>query len=206
MPNERLHKYEPEKGVPYARMYAMYKDVPEDKKLFYYASNDLDCANFASQCLWAAYGGWLQGDDNITIRENRKRITGMTGMVPGVWYGSTTFPGPPRWSSVEGLFAYLVSNQSAGPRGVKIAEGTWDMVNPEMIQAGDIVQMVVIGYADYRYGHNLYVTQAGSSFSDILICCHSYDRLDSPMSEFSGNPDIYKKMRLIRMKDAYFNS
>ncbi len=205
MPDGRLHPYDREKGISYARMYALYKEVPQEKRLFFYAANELDCANFASQCLWAAYGGWLPGEDEPTIVENRKRIANMQGMVPGTWYGSATFAGPARWSGVEALFAYLIANQSKGPRGVKTAEGTWDKIDPGLIQAGDIIQMVVAGYADYRYGHTLYVTQEGPTFGDILICCHSYDRRDSPLSEFSGNPDMYKKMRLIRMKDAYFN-
>lgn len=200
-----LYQYEPEKGIPYARMYALYADVPAEKRLFFYARDELDCANFASQCIWASYGGWIEGDSPAIIEQNRKRIADYVRQVPDVWNGSATFPGTPRWSRVEALFAYLVSNQSTGPRGIKTAEGTWNTVAPGMIQTGNIIQLVVTGYADYRYGHNLYVTQQGPTFDDILICCHSYDRLDAPLSSFSEHPDMYPKLRVIRLKDASFD-
>jgi hypothetical protein len=57
----------PQNGIAYARMYALYAFVPEAKRLFYYDSGT-DCANFASQCIWAAYGGWVNGSDPECIR------------------------------------------------------------------------------------------------------------------------------------------
>ena len=45
---------------------------------------------------------------------------------------------------------------------------------------GDVLQLVVRSYIPGQYGHSLYVTKSGRTWDDILICCHSYDRLDEP--------------------------
>jgi hypothetical protein len=64
--------------------------------------------------------------------------------------------------------------------------------------------MVVASYTSERYGHSLYVTKEGAQWEDVTICCHSFDRLDAPMSVFSQFPDNYKKLRVLRFESAQF--
>ena len=194
--------YNAERGVEYARAYADYYRVSEDKRLFFYGIND--CTNFCSQCVWAAYGGWLPGFDDKKIEENKKRINSNIRMVPYIWYGSRYFSGSNKWCSVEEFYEYSVSMKSNGPMAYKIYEGDWISFDPAMVKEGDVIQMVIKSYAPYRYGHCLYVTQRGSTTKQIKICCHTYDRLDTPLSEFSDQPGEYIKLRVIRFKDAYF--
>lgn len=194
--------YNAASGVEYARLYADYYGLSEDKRLFFYDSND--CTNFCSQCVWAAYGGWIPGLNDSAIKENKQRINNNIRMTPYIWYGSRYFSGSNKWCRVAELYDYSVSMKSNGPLAYKIYEGNWQSLKPTDVWEGDVIQMVIKSYAPYRYGHCLYVTQRGSSLNQIKICCHSYDRLDAPLSEFSSLPDIYTKLRVIRFQDAYF--
>ncbi len=194
--------YDSAKGVEYARYYANYYSVREDKRLFYYDNND--CTNFCSQCVWAAYGGWLPGDDEPVIKENKERIKRNIRMIPSIWYGSGSFGGSGKWCRVVEFYDYLVSKKNNGPLATKIYEGEWQTLNPSIVNEGDVIQMVIKSYASYRYGHCLYVTQRGNSLDQIKICCHTYDRRDAPLSGFSNFSEEYTKLRVIRFQSADF--
>lgn len=204
MPELKLYKYDAEAGVNYALKYANYYSLPENQRLFYYAENGSDCSNFISQCLWASYGGYLPGDDLSTIQKNISRIKTYVRQVTPVWFGSTAFPGSTNWCNVEALYNYLVSQKSEGPKGKMIAEGLFTDVQPTIFKNGDVIQLIVKGYNYGRFGHSLYVTQEGSNYYDVRICCHSYDRRNTPLMEFAEQPEVYPKMRLLRMSDSYF--
>ena len=202
-PAVHIYEYDPDNGARYAQAFALYSEVPEDMRIFFYDAAGNDCANFASQCIWAAYGGWIPGTAEPVAALNRQRVKENVRQT-GIWYGSASFAGTPRWCRVEELFAYLTAKKASGPQGVRVAEGTWDSVRPESIQKGDLVQLVVSGYAPYRYGHNLYVTKQGRSYSDTRVCCHSYDRRNAPLTSFSLFPDAYPKLRVIHFLPAGF--
>jgi hypothetical protein len=125
-------------------------------------------------------------------------------MIPFVWCGSAYFSGSNNWCRVVDFYNYLLAPKNFGPAAFKIYEGNWENADLSNIAEGDIIQMVVLGYAPNRYGHCLYVTKGGTSYDDIRICCHSYDRLDAPLSEFSNFPEQYPKIRIMRFKDANF--
>lgn len=194
--------YDSAKGVEYARYYANYYRIREDKRLFFYDSND--CTNFCSQCVWAAYGGWLPGYDESAIKENKERIKSNIRMIPFIWYGSHSSSGSNKWCRVVEFYDYSVSIKNNGPFALKIYDGQWQNFNPSSVREGDVIQMVIKSYASYRYGHCLYVTQRGDSLNQIKICCHTYDRLDAPLSEFSNFPEEYTRLRLIRFQNADF--
>ncbi|MGI6124628.1 MAG: amidase domain-containing protein [Acetivibrionales bacterium] len=196
--------YDEKKGIAYARLYAEYFNLHDNKKLFFYDSNGSDCTNFCSQCVWAAYGGWIPGIDDSIVNENKQRIKKQIRMVPSVWYGSLFFSGSNKWCRVVEFYDYSLLPKSFGPLAYKIYEGDWQGFSPMVVEAGDIIQLVVKTYAPYRYGHCLYVTQEGATNYEIKICCHSYDRLDAPLSEFSSFPEIYTKLRVMRFKSAEF--
>lgn len=198
------YAYDPMLGSAYARQYANYSGIPENQRLFFYDVNGSDCTNFCCQCVWAAYGGWIPGIDSKTMAENKENIKMSVRMAPSVWYGSLFFSGSNKWCRVVEFHDYALIYKTFGPNAYQVFEGSWQELKPPVIQEGDVIQMVVASYAPYRYGHCLYVTQRGASFNDIKICCHSYDRLDAPLSEFSSFPDQYTKLRLMRFKAASF--
>lgn len=199
-----LFSYNAELGAQYARLYADYNNVPENLRIFFYDRNGSDCTNFCSQCVWAAYGGWIPGSDERAAQENKDRLRRTIRMAPLEWYGSLFFVGSNKWCRVVEFHDYLLATKPHGPSAYKVFEGNWQSLEPSIIKKGDVIQLVVASYAPYRYGHCLYVTQGGNSCEDIKICCHSYDRLDAPLSEFSSLPEDYTKLRILRFKDAGF--
>lgn len=190
--------YLPENGVQYARGFALHEQVPEGDRLFYYSPGD-NCTNFISQCVWAAYGGWLSYAPTAV---NASRIRQDVRMVGGVWYGSYWHIGSVRWCRVEEFYTYVTAVKARGPVAAQIAAGTFDTVDPSVLRRGDVVQMVVATYVPDRFGHGLYVTEPGTGWDDVRVCCQSYDRLDAPMAEFARYPDIYTRLRVLRFSPA----
>lgn len=195
--------YNPRNATAYARAYALYSRVPQESRLFFYSSGN-DCANFVSQCVWAGYGGWIEGMERQTVEANRERIKKHIRMAPFVWYGSTNFSGSVKWCRVVEFCSYVLAEKDFGPKASLIAEGDWGSISPGIIREGDVLQFVVQSYIPGQYGHSVYVTKEGRSWDDILICCHSFDRLDEPLSSFSMFPDQYPRLRVIRFSGAKF--
>ncbi|MCX7772221.1 MAG: amidase domain-containing protein [Clostridia bacterium] len=193
------------RGVEYARAYADYFSVPENKRLFYYDTAGVDCTNFISQCVWAAYGGWMPGMDGKTIARNKERMNAHLGMVPFVWYGSSYYVGSNKWCRVMEFYAFSISPKGSGPMAAPLFEGTWETLDPSILKEGDVLQLVVKSYVPTRFGHSLYITQAGNTLSEVLVCCHSYDRLDGPLTEFSSFPAEYTRLRVLRFTEADLN-
>jgi hypothetical protein len=202
----KTYSYNALLGKLYAQAFALYDNVPREQRLFYYAHGE-NCTNFISQCVWAAYGGWMPGFTENVVAKNAARILSDTRQVKGIWYGSRSNIGSNRWCRVEEFYSYVTDSRKAfGPMAKEITQGDWESVEPSLILEGDVVQLVVTDYIPDRFGHGLYVTRAGSSWDDILICCNTEDRLSEPMGWFSQFPDIYSRMRVLRFSDAVFNS
>lgn len=196
--------FDPDTGALYARSFALYDYVPPAQRLFFHAEDD--CTNFISQCVWAAYGGWLPGFTKEKTDENAGRIRRNIRQVKGVWYGSSSFVGSNKWCRVEEFYAFVTGRKERGPSARLIAEGDFNRVDPAVIQKGDVVQLVVASYTPDRYGHSLYVTVPGTTWQGVKICCHTYDRLDAPMTEFTQYPDVYRKLRVLRFGPAVFDA
>lgn len=200
------YEYNPRAGSLFAQSFALYDNVPKSEQLFYYAQG-LDCTNFISQCVWASYGGWIPGFTESVANKNLMRIKQDVRQVKGIWYGSKTNIGSNRWCRVEEFFSYVTDTSKIfGPMAKEIARGDWSNVKPAIIAQGDIIQLVVSTYTPNRFGHQLYVTRSGPSWDDILVCCHSDDRLDEPAGWFSQFPEVYTKMRILRFSNAVFES
>lgn len=196
--------YDPRRGRIYAQAFALYYNVPPEKRLFYYGEGQ-DCTNFISQCVWAAYGGWIPGFTQNITEINARRILDDVRQIRGIWYGSKSNVGANRWCRVEEFYNYVTDDKKEyGPKARKIAEGDWNSVDPSVIEQGDVIQLVVTTYVPDRFGHGLYVTKSGGSWDDVFICCHTDDRLDEPLGWFAQFPDEYKKMRIIRFYSTEF--
>lgn len=201
-----IFDFNADKGSVYAQTYALYDNLPQEQKLFYH-DPEADCTNFISQCVWAAYGGWITGFSPEKVSQNEQRILNDIRQVKNIWYGSKSFVGSNNWCRAVEFFDFATQNNKAfGPQADKIDEGIWSEVDPRIIIKGDVVQMVVTSYAPNRYGHGLYVTKQGETWEDILICCHSDDRLNEPLSSFSQDPKTYAKIRILRFLPSNFKS
>jgi hypothetical protein len=202
----QLFSYDANQGSMYAQTYALYNEVTNEQRLFHYSEGD-DCTNFISQCVWAAYGGWLAGTDEQTVYNNAKRIKSDIRQAKGVWFGSATNIGSNKWCRVEEFYRYVTDKtKDIGPIAELVAEGSFWSIDPRTIKKGDVIQMVVTTYTKDRYGHGIYVTKAGNTWEEVLICCHTYDRLNEPMIWFAQYPQIYEKLRILRFKPAKFES
>jgi predicted GH43/DUF377 family glycosyl hydrolase len=202
----QTYLYDSFQGSMYAQDYALYKEVPVIQRLFYYGDSD-DCTNFISQCVWASYGGWVSGIDAPTVGINTKRIKTDIRQVKGEWFGSESNIGSNKWCRVEEFFKYVTDkSKGIGPTAQLVSEGTFWSVDPRIIKQGDVIQMVVTTYTKDRYGHGLFVTKAGSTWDEVLICCHTYDRMNVPMIWFAQYPQIYQKLRILRFLPSKFVS
>ena len=199
-------EYIPRNGIYYAQAFALIDNMPEEQRLFFYSSDD-DCTNFVSQCVWAAYGGWLPGFTEEIAAKNSQLILKNVRQVSGVWYGSKHHIGSNKWCRVEEFCAFVSSkNNSQGPNAHLVADGDFNSISPATIKKGDVIQMIVKSYTPDRFGHSLYVTTEGAEWSDVHICCHTYNRLNAPMTVFSSFPEIYSRLRVLRFSSAVFNT
>jgi len=115
-----------------------------------------DCANFASQCIYAGAGvmnhtpvyGWYYYDSN-----NRSAA----------------------WSSVHYLHRFLTTNTGPGPYGSEVPL--------ERILPGDILQ---ISTWMEEFHHTLVVVATGGvpDSSNTLVACHSYDSDNRPLDTY----------------------
>lgn len=144
--------YNREEAVRYARRWALKRNP----RYYNFSGIGGDCANFASQCLYA--GGGVM---------NTKPLYG--------WYYRSAADRSPSWSGVKYLYNFLVANKGSGP---------WaEECELSRLEPGDIIQLATY-LPDYH--HTLVVVEAKSprSYDDVLICTHSYDSLDRPLSSY----------------------
>lgn len=145
--------YNREEAVAYARKWALGRNP----KYYDFSGIGGDCANFASQSIYAGAGIM-----------NYKPTFG--------WYYISSTNRAPAWSGVEYLYNFLVKNKGPGPQG--------EEVSLQDMQPGDIIQIST--YLP-NFHHTLVVTQTGDipTYDNTLIAAHSYDSLDRPLASYS---------------------
>lgn len=151
-PGQDNHSYDRARAVAYAREWALGRNP----KYYNFTGLGGDCANFASQCIYAGAGIM-----------NYKPLYG--------WYYNSPSDRTPSWSSVKYLYEFLVNNRGIGPYASE--------VNIEDIKPGDIIQIAT--YLD-EFHHTLVVSETGEvpGIDNILICAHTYDSLDRPLNSY----------------------
>lgn len=144
--------YDREAAIAYAHKWAFRRN-PE-----YYNFSGIggDCANFASQCLYAGTG--------------RMNYTPVYG-----WFYNSIEDRAPAWSSVKYLHKFLTTNDKTGPYGCE--------VDLSEVIPGDIIQ---ISTWMEEFHHTLIVVDTGEkpNLADTLIACHSYDSDDRPLGTY----------------------
>ncbi|MBE5776930.1 MAG: amidase [Clostridiales bacterium] len=99
------------------------------------------------------------------------------------WYYRSSYDRAPAWTDVDFLFDFLTNNKGVGPFGREI--GSRDIL------PGDIVQF---GKQSGDFYHSPVITE---THPEILVCAHSRDRLDAPLSSY-----LYERVRFIRIDGA----
>ena len=89
MRNALIVAYDANKAVNYSDCYAL-----TENSLFYVA--DKDCTNFVSQCVWAGYGGWVNGDETANA-QNIAAHYRMYHHNNSDWYTTSWFAHKKRW-------------------------------------------------------------------------------------------------------------
>lgn len=160
LPAAILYPYSSTNGIKYALRFA---ETPVTNRLFY--TPVLGCTAYASECVWAAYGGYLEGNDP----KNRENIKNKVRMVPGAyeigWYGGL-YPGGGgayKWESVTGFWNYVTQPYHVGPIGNGFNnEKKYHQIRPENILLGEVLQFRN-GNPNKDYAHSVFVTKKDAS-------------------------------------------
>ena len=164
-----VQAYLPERAGLYAKRWALARNP-----LFTdYTGIGGDCTNFVSQCI-------LAGAPVM----NRTPTFG--------WYYRSPDDRAPAWTGVDELYDFLVGaeafaaeNGGAGPYGRNARDA-------ETIELGDVIQLKNMQGEFY---HTLIIS--GFTDSDVLVCAHSDDSLDRPLSTYN-----YASLRVIHIDGA----
>ena len=164
-----LKEYDIEKAVAYARKWALDHNPT-------YANYELyggDCTNYISQCLRAGNIPF----DNIGEHVLKK------------WYWYSDSSRTPSWTAADAFGRYIIKNNSELTQNHGIYA---EVVDYNQLEIGDLIQLVYQG-RDY---HTMIVTQVilddRNYLLDYLICQHTEDLLDYPLSEKIGERKYIK--------------
>ena len=161
--------YNRERAIEYARKWALSRNP-----LFIdFTGRGGDCTSFVSQCIFAG--------------------SGVMNYTPTFgWYYISPENRAPAWAGVDELFDFLTGeeqfievNGGIGPRGI-------DARTITDIALGDVIQLQN-DRGDFY--HSLIIS--GFTDNDILVCAHSDDALDRPISTYN-----FAALRIIHIEKA----
>lgn len=164
--------YNPSAAVNYAKVFA-------ENYNSNFSSFSADCANFASQCIWAGFGG-----NNVSSAISSRQYP-MDKSGSYLWY-----PGQTSWSGTNSMVDYATSMKTAAS-----TEAGWlsnvneysSAVNlPTMDYKGAILMIPGRNPSNevVNYGHAV-VAVYGTSYSTIRYCGHTGNALNAQLSDFS---------------------
>lgn len=97
------------------------------------------------------------------------------------WYYNSSYDRTPSWSGVEYLYNFLTTNKGVGPYARE--------VSATEVRPGDIVQL---GTASRDFYHSPVITAISPV---ILVCAHTYDAFDRPLSSY-----IFDQVRYLHIE------
>ncbi len=161
--------YNRDRALEYARRWALSRNP-----LFLdFTGRGGDCTSFVSQCVFAGCGVM-----------NYTETFG--------WYYITSSDRAPAWAGVDEFFNFITgapefvaANGGTGPRG-------FDVRDAADIEIGDVIQLQ---NAEGQFYHSLIISEITDN--DILVCAHSDDALDRPISTYN-----YASLRVIHIERA----
>ncbi len=160
--------YNRELAVAYARKWALSRNP------LFADFSDIggNCTSFVSQCLLAGCG--------------------VMDFTPTFgWYYRSISDRAPAWSGVEALYDFLTSS---GDFNTRMGEGPYASLvrNRREIQIGDVIQLA---NSAGQFYHTLIIS--GFEGNDILVCAHTNDALDRPLSTYD-----YSSLRVLHVIGA----
>lgn len=165
---KELMPYNREMAVNYAKTWALGRNPTYQD----YEQWGGDCTNFISQCIKA---GKIPFDN-----------TGNDIMKKWYWYSDSKRT--PSWTAAEAFYKYIIGNNNENTDSFGVYAR---MANYNELELGDLVQLV---YGGKAY-HNMIITEVildGDYLIDYLICQHTYDLLDYPLSLKEGEKRYIK--------------
>ena len=178
-------------GRNYAQRFA---EASESSRWFYTVDglDGGDCTNFVSQCVWAGYGGYVEGSTSATATQNNIRNQ---YRMTSSWYGGTG-GGSPAWESVQGFWNYMTTNTGYGPKATGYNNGyVYTNIAPLTINYGDVLQFNSSGSGDYA--HSVYVTYTSSAtdqYSEILVSAHTNDVYNAPLTNYTSSRRYMRRL------------
>ena len=159
----KLKKYNRQKAIDYARTWALGRNP-----LYHdYENYGGDCTNFISQCLHAG---------EIPFDVNGRDVTQK-------WYWYSDQSRTPSWTSARPLKNYILNNNR------ELSQNYGIYAKPcqyEELELGDLVQKTVNGEITHTMMVTARVFDKNGQLIDYLVCQHSYDLLDFPLSQKDG--------------------
>lgn len=161
--------YDRKSAVQYAKKWALSRNPAYQD----YENWGGDCTNYISQCL---YFGGIPFDH-----------VGNNILKQWYWYNNNNRT--PSWTGAEPFYKYLITNNSQETQnfGIYATETSYNDLQP-----GDIVQLLNEDNLAY---HNMIITKVildGEYLIDYLICQHTYDLLNYPLSMKEGKKRYLK--------------
>lgn len=161
--------YNRARALEYARRWALSRNP-----LFLdFTGRGGDCTSFVSQCIFAGCGVM-----------NYTETFG--------WYYITSNNRAPAWAGVDEFFdfitgapEFLAQNGGTGPRGFNVTDAN-------DIEVADVIQLQ---NSRGEFYHSLIISDITNE--DILVCAHSDDALDRPLSTYN-----YASLRVIHIERA----
>jgi len=173
---------------------------------FYTATNN-DCTNFVSQSVWAAYGGYVSGNDTLS----KQNIANKVRMVPTIWQAGTG-GGTPNWEQVDKFWNYATSSKTTGPNATgynnnaKVAT-----LSPTSIKVGDVLQFRNSSISTNPYQHSVYVSLVmqgpplpGQSYWDLIyVSYHSSNNSSKKLTDvINGFGGTFCNLRRLAFSSA----
>lgn len=157
-----FYEYNRKAAVNYARKWALDRN-PAYKDYELWGG---DCTNFISQCL-----------------KNSQIPMDYTGNnVLQKWYWNSDSSRTPTWTAAEPFYKYIIGNNNENTKKFGIYARN---ANYNELEIGDIVQLVF----DNNAYHSMIISEVildGEYLIDYLVCQHTYDLLDYPLSLKEG--------------------
>lgn len=160
---KQLQEYNRNLAVQYARTWATSRN-PKYKDYDQWGG---DCTNFISQCI---YAGKIPFDN-----QGRDELS--------KWYWYSDNSRTPSWTSADVFARYILKNNNENTynHGVYAVEAEYNE-----LELGDIVQLIYEGRAFHTMIISKVILDDKGYLLDYLICQHTYDLLDYPLSQKEG--------------------
>lgn len=156
-----------------------------------FASGGNDCQNFASQCIWAGFGG---KNDQTSI--NSHAIPMMYN-----WYADKTSY-IPNWTSISNFMPLVTGNYNTDGYGVRAYDTTIGTITVgDLVIDPDGAHVMVVYSAQDKNSNGI------TDWDEIYICGHTNNRRNHNLKALYGSPSTPPSgMRFIKINNFKYNT